>query len=291
MSHATLPYAKPALSIPDILAHLVARGLAIPDRQKASSALERIGYFRLLIYMRPLQNGPNKLFVAGTKFDDILELYEFDRELRLLCLDAIERIEVALRASIGNRTALAYGPHFYLDSRHFESSGSHRDFLSKVISAKYLAINHYYTQYNDPSLPTIWSCLEAVTLGAMSKLYSSLHEKNRKIIAKDFNQDEAVLVSWLRSTNMIRNMCAHHNRLWNAQLVVDAPKQAKKIKHEMGSQSSFASRAAVLVALLKVIDPNSGWGPRLVALCRKYPNVDTSKMGFRVGWQARDFWS
>ena len=290
MSHAVATYLKPALSESDILAHLIGRGLAVPDRQKALSALSRIGYFRLQIYMRPLQDG-NKQFLPGTDFSNILSLYEFDRELRLLCLDAIERIEVALRASIGNRLAMGHGPHFYLESRHFESDGAHRDFLSKVLSAKYLAISHYYKRYNSPSLPTIWACLEALTFGTISKHFSTLHINNRKQISKDFNQDEKILISWFRSINMIRNMCAHHNRLWNAKLVVDEPSRAKKIKHEMGAPSSFASRAAVLVTLLQAVEPQSDWGNKLIALTRKYPTVDTSQMGFANGWQGRPFWN
>lgn len=289
MSNPAVPYSKPALAPADILVHLAGRGLAIANRPAALSALDRIGYFRLLIYMRPLQDAA-KNFVPGTDFSDVIELYEFDRKLRLLCMDAIERIEVALRASIGNRLALAYGPHFYLESRHFESDGAHRDFFSKVMSAKYLAITHYYASYNQPSFPTIWASLEAVTLGTMSKLYSTLHLANRKVIAKDFGQDEEILVSWIRAINLLRNMCAHHNRLWNAKLVVDEPRRAKAVKHEMGTAGTFVARAAVLVALLQRIEPGSNWGQRLSALCAAHPMVDTTKMGFSPGWQQRPFW-
>lgn len=290
MSNPAIPYAKPALAPADILVHLAGKGLAIANRAAALGALDRIGYFRLLIYMRPLQDGA-KNFALGTDFSDVVELYEFDRKLRLLCLDAIERIEVALRASIGNRLALAYGPHFYLTSRHFESDGAHRDFFSKVMSAKNLAITHYHASYNEPSFPTIWAGLEAVTLGTISKLYAGLHPANRKVVAKDFGQDEEILVSWIRATNLLRNMCAHHNRLWNAKLVVDEPKRAKKFKHEMGASGTFVARAAVLVALLEVIEPGSNWGPRLSTLCAAHPKVDTARMGFSAGWQQRQFWT
>ena len=86
----------------DLLAHLQTRGLTVHDQEAALHSLETVGYYRLLIYMRALQTMPGKTFVAGTTFADIVTLYNFDRELRVLCLDAIERIEVALRASIVN---------------------------------------------------------------------------------------------------------------------------------------------------------------------------------------------
>jgi abortive infection bacteriophage resistance protein len=105
-------YAKPALTPADLLAHLVARGLVVPHPIDALHALEYVGYYRLLIYMRPLQvEDPAgvRRFVAGTTFEDVFALYNFDRELRLLCLDAVERIEVALRAAIVSQVAVPAG--------------------------------------------------------------------------------------------------------------------------------------------------------------------------------------
>jgi hypothetical protein len=96
------PYTKPAKTPEDLLAHLEARGLRVKDRAAALSTLRSVGYYRLLIYMRALQSQPSKAFAPGTSFENVVALYNFDRELRLLCLDAIERIEVALRASIVN---------------------------------------------------------------------------------------------------------------------------------------------------------------------------------------------
>lgn len=90
VTRPTTQYAKPALPPAALLAHLQGRGLAVPDPLRALAALEHIGYYRLLVYMRPLQQAPGKTFNPGVTFDDVLGLYEFDRELRLLCLDAIE---------------------------------------------------------------------------------------------------------------------------------------------------------------------------------------------------------
>jgi abortive infection bacteriophage resistance protein len=291
MSHPVKAYAKPSKSVADLVAHLQGRGLQITDVAACETALSFIGYYRLLIYMRPLQVLPGKTFAPGTTFQDVLDLYNFDRELRLLCLDAVERIEVALRAAIINTLALMHGPHFHCESIHYENYDAFAGFLRIAADAKYLAIGHYKERYNSPPIAPIWAISEAITYGVLSRLYSGLHLNNRKHVAKQFGYDEQVLVSWFRSLNGLRNMCAHHNRLWNASLEVDKPKIAKALSSEFSSTSTFHARAVVIVALLAVIDPASDWKQRLKSLIARYPMVQPSAMGFPTGWETRPFWT
>src|SRR5690242_9811884 len=103
-------YSKPYLSLPQQLALLESRGMQISDKPKALSYLERIGYYRLSAYWYPyrvpkiirLSDGSTEergdgTFKTGTEFSQIIDLYVFDKRLRLLMLDALERIEIALR--------------------------------------------------------------------------------------------------------------------------------------------------------------------------------------------------
>lgn len=132
---STLYFLKPAKPPNALLRHLRLKGLGTRgQRDKALHALEFIGYHRLLIYMRPLQD-PQKRFFATVQFDDILQLYDFDRRLRLVFLDAIDRIEVAFRAAIINTLALdkTCGSHFYLDAVHFQDCKAHRDVMKQVL--------------------------------------------------------------------------------------------------------------------------------------------------------------
>ena len=100
-------YEKPPLNEDELLNLLGERGLRIPDRGRAARYLRHIGYYRLSPYMRPLQdNGTDHGFRKGTQFDDVLRLYVFDRSLRLLVMDALERVEVAVRAAISNAMAI-----------------------------------------------------------------------------------------------------------------------------------------------------------------------------------------
>ena len=289
MSHPTKAYTKPAKPTAELLSHWQSKGLVVTDVQPALSALQRIGYYRLLIYSRPLQE-PTKRFRANTTFDDIVTLYNFDRQLRLLCLDAIEKIEVALRAAIVEKLAVAHGPHFYTEVRHFQEKGGFVEFINTAARTNYLAIDHYYSNYNQPSMPPIWALLEAVMFGDLSKLYSNLHVKNRKSVALAFGYDEEPLRSWFRSLNLLRNKCAHHNRLWNATLAVDTPRPAKPLRSVFANPTTLYARLVVIVAMLDKIEPGCDWKSRLKSLIAATPLVDPTAMGFISGWEAKPFW-
>ena len=292
---ARRPYAKPALAPADLLAHLVARGLSVPDPAAALHALEYVGYYRLLVYMRPFQQVDAArgmpAFVPGTTFHDVLRLYEFDRELRLLCLNAVERVEVALRSAIVTQVAVPHGPHFFMDTQHFERLSAFVEFYQTACrDKKYLAIRHFENHYSSPELAPIWAIMETITYGALSRLFSGLRIAHRKSVAQRFGYDEKVLSSWFRSLNLLRNMCAHHNRLWNAPMNVDQPMAARRLLPELGRTDLFYARAVVLAELLEMIEPASDWKRRLKALLDRYPDVPTSTMGFPADWRARPFW-
>lgn len=126
-------FTKQALTIQEQVEQWVGRGLEVPNRTKAEHFLSVISYYRLSAYSLPFQLGSNDhRFRQGTTFDDILNLYSFDRELRLLVMDAIERLEVALRTQITNHMSVTYGPHWYLNSVLFNAGYKHNTLLIKI---------------------------------------------------------------------------------------------------------------------------------------------------------------
>ena len=96
-------YDKPALDENELIERYIERGLIIADRNRAARYLRHIGYYRLSPYTIPFQaDRTTHSFSPGTTFDDILYIYVFDRQLRLLTIDAIERVEVGVRAAVSN---------------------------------------------------------------------------------------------------------------------------------------------------------------------------------------------
>lgn len=299
-------YSKPAKSPIALAKHLSAKGLSLKGQQAAAvRAIQFVGYYRLLMYTRALQDPTTKRFLPGTTFDDVMQLYNFDRQLRLVLMDAIERIEVAVRAAMVCEIAgdPTLGPHFYIDSTHFSSSDEHLNFMRTTVSNQLRGhqIDHYFKSYTTPSLPPVWAILESVSFGAMSKTFSGLHLDHRKKVALLFNYDEKIITSWLKTINQLRNDCAHHKRIWNNYANTNAPTYANRIKTEFPSHAlrgSLGSRATVLAALLQEIEPGTTWKARFKAMMASVPHAALAKagitevsLGFQPNWQSRPFWS
>lgn len=288
----TRVFSKAALSTDDLITFLKAKGLTIDDEQLAKNKINLIGYYRLKIYMRPLEL-PTKKFKNGMTFDDIVYLYEFDRKLRLIVLDAIERIEVALRATLINIMCAAGGPHFYYDETFFENKYSVTFMRDLAERSKHLSIKHYKSTYHTPFLAPIWCVTEASSFGNVSRLFADLNLPYRKSIAKYFGIDETILVSWLRSINTIRNLCAHHGRLWNAELLVDTPMISKKYEKEMVKNTRIYSRLVVIRAILNGFDKNysDDWARNIKTFMSKHTGVDVGSMDFPKDWASRPIWN
>jgi abortive infection bacteriophage resistance protein len=303
-------FSKPALSIPDLLQKWKSRGLIVASDPQARLYLRFIGYYRFSAYAFTFQQIrlPDKRFIPGTSFEDILDLYRFDRELRLLVLDAIERIEVAVRSCFVNETSRKWGPHWYMDSNHFRASYNHPKLLEKIESELGIApggqrprrpskhhqelfINHYYSAYGDPDLPPIWMVCECLSFGAWSQMFSNLASgPDRQRIAQHFDGlNEAILTNWLHALSYVRNVCAHHCRLWNRSFVIKF-KIAKKHQNFLTCDDRFYAVAVVAHELLQIIAPANRWTSTLLALLNKYPSVSQIAMGFPANWQTEPFW-
>lgn len=133
----SLDYVKPPRSLGELSDHLTNRGLEIPDLNRVQRYLRHIGNYRLSPYTIPFQRGqPDHVFREDTEFDNILDLYVFDRALRLLVMDALERIEVAIRAALTDHMSTVYDDsHWYTDPEHFQNRGQHAKLLEIVQKA------------------------------------------------------------------------------------------------------------------------------------------------------------
>lgn len=231
----SLPYNKQPLTFQLQLDTLVARGLQVSDQQAALNTLSSVSYYRLSGYWFPFRiRDANHVvtdqLVPNTSFEQVLALYEFDRKLRLLVLDAIERVEVAIRTRITYHMGHAYGAYAHTDRNNFHPNFDHTEWLNKVNAEANRSseefIRHFQTKYSGfPNLP-IWMATEVMSLGALSFFYKGLindkHKgiEDKKAVADYFNIHHKTLADWLHSLTYIRNVCAHQSRLWNKELAI-----------------------------------------------------------------------
>jgi abortive infection bacteriophage resistance protein len=297
-------FTKPALDLDAQVALLVRRGLTVADPAAAKRHLAAIGYYRFSGYMLPFQQGgagPNRHdFRPGTSFETVLDLYTFDRRLRLLTLDSLERIEIALRAAISNTLSTAHGPHWFLDPRHFAPGADHARLLAKIeedighapalAHRRDVAIRHYYARYGAPRLPPSWMIFEALSFGTVSQLYRLLDRRSRKPVARLFGLGDTVLQSWMHAISYTRNLCAHHARLWNRNFTIK-PMVASAHQADLVPNTSFYAQAAVMQVLLRAIPTDGDWPAGLAALFARHPAVPIATMGFPADWRRRPLWN
>jgi len=316
-----MPYNRPWKSFADQLQQLVDRGLEVTDPASAISYLDRIGYYRLSGYWYPFRQnapGPNPVkaddFVAGTHFSDALNLYVFDKKLRLLVLDALERIEVAIRVDLahilGQRDTFAYTDPQWFDGRFTRPRGrqgksDHDQWLERydrlVSRSKETFIRHYKTKYGLP-LP-FWVAIEIWDFGTMSMLFAGMKGKDRDQIGAKYGVgDGHIFASWLRSLNYIRNLCAHHSRLWNRNVVDQAKLPAAADARDLAAfigQPDLIARPffyfCILQWLMREICPNSHWHVRFKEHLLSFPEdsnqiCSLAQMGCPPGWEHWNLW-
>lgn len=232
-------YQKPPLVISDQIEKLKQRGL-FPDGlteaecQRVSAYLSTIGFYRLSAYFIPFEDKTNTeiqhAFLPGTTFDQILSLYVFDRQLRLLILEALERIEVAVRTGWTNAlTTSTCDSHAYMKPEHFKNPHEHLKHLNRLASevqdSKETFVTSYRKKYAEPFLPPTWAVVETLSFGGLSLWYSNTRDNHvKKQVSDRFGIPTVELMDGvLEALTVLRNVCAHHARCWNREYVKRVP--------------------------------------------------------------------
>ena len=245
------------------------------------------------------ENG-DRVFAAGTSFEDVLALYVFDRLLRLLVLDAIERVEVALRGVWVQRMAIAHGPHGYLEPALYRREDWHARAIGKLDHRFRLArdnvfIRRYRDRYTSPELPPVWMAAELISLGQLASLISNLKLRaDRKATADPFGIGISGFMSFVLHVSSVRNICAHHERLWNAvfALTMATSKLPENLQNAMqgADPRKLHNTLVMLDHLLEIIAPGTQWRRRVVDLLDGCPQANPSSMGFPEDWRTRPAW-
>lgn len=292
-------YRKQPKEFAEQLKQLQERNLIVEDETKSIEYLSQISYYRLSAYFLPYQKTKD-WFDKGTTFQQIIDTYSFDRELRLLVFDCIERIEIAIRTQFVYCMATHYKDSHWQDNKRlfkrpfYDRIGylidPYSDFQNIISRAKTtrrpeVFIKHYIDTYNNPVNPPSWMCFELLTIGEMSRIYRGLkNNSDKKRIAEKFDLHYNVFSSWLHSLTYVRNICAHHSRLWNKDLAVEPSRLLKPkgswISYDFNQNNKRVFYfLCVLKYFLKRVNPNNSFKEKLIHLFEKYPNIPIKYIG------------
>lgn len=290
---------KPATTIQEQIALLQKRGMNIQDKDQAAFYLKHINYYRLRAYWIIFEdNKVSHRFMGGTNFNRVIELYDFDRKLRLVLLDALERIETSIRASWAHYMAYQHGSYSYQDSNlvtdQYKYKKDLKELNTQINRAHEVFIKHFKEKYYEES-PPIWALSEVVSFGLLSRLYNNLRPMaTRSAIAKVYLISEQLLGSWLEHLTLIRNICAHHSRLWNKQFTKTPmpPKSKNNILYSefVPNSRKLYNTLVIILYMMDIVTPHHHIRQKLKALL-KNPAIIKSDMGFPEDWEERRIWS
>lgn len=301
-------FSKKAFTLNEQVKQLQERGLDIPNSNLAKRYLANISYYRLGEYWYVMQeNKEEHTFKPNSRFRDVISLYNFDAELRLLLFGVIEKIEISLRTKLIYHLSHEIDPWWFQNFELFNDSRALVKTLAnlqeEVERSKDITLkNHFKKHKDDKRFPPAWKSLEHTSFGALSKLYGNLKPsiKAKDIIAEEFGAvNHTFLPSWLQSIAMIRNFCAHHSRLWNrnlpgtVKLLTKPPNPWILEKENIPKQHEFQRlyiHMCLMRYLVNTIKPDNDFSVRLNQLFNKYPNVDPNALGMKPHWQEEPLW-
>ena len=277
----TIPksFKKTALPIKDQIKLLKERGLVINDDQETEHFLNNISYYYLSAYFKAYQK-PDDQFLYKTTLDDVLKLYSFDRKLRLLFLNALERIEKSFKTQFVYHLSIKYGPNCLTDNEIFEKHKSKID--DNLKHSKEPFIKKFKEKYSD-EYPPLWMLAETLSFGDILNIFSrSLATNDKKEIAKYYGLNWIYLHSWLSNLREIRNICAHYSRLWNKKTTSHL-KQSKDYP-ELRYNNYIFDSVIITAILLKKVSPTYEWSEEIKKLIKEY-DIKCYKMGFPDKWE------
>jgi abortive infection bacteriophage resistance protein len=302
-----MEYPKEALRFEDQADRLLERGLAA-DRGELISRLQAVSYYRLAGYLHPfrLRDEQDKAldrFVEGTNLETVWRRYCFDRRLRVLVLDAIERVEVSVRTKLIFHFAHANGPFGYCDDANLPklSIGDYLEWRTALQEetdrSKETFKKHFFDKYGDHhrNLP-VWMLAELMSMGSLLTFFKGVEPDLKRRVAEEYGLPDEVTMSWLRSLNAARNICAHHSRFWNRVLgyppMLPNP---RKFPDWHGENKLPTDRCGIILMIcrhmLRMISPSSRWHERVEDLFKEYSDVPRSSMGLSETWTNHPIWN
>lgn len=290
-------YNDPQISVDDQISLLKSEGLSFIDEGQAKHLLQNISMFRMKSYLKPFRQAGSRQFKSGSSFEDAYMLYKFDSELRKMICSELEKIEVSIRTQLSQIMGDYAGIYWFADAANFRNVAGHaslmRNLQNEICRSDDDAIITFRQNFSNTFPPT-WMTFEVSSFGTLSMMYKNLNAGHaRRQVAKFYGLSDTVMESWLHSLVYVRNICAHHSRLWNRRLSINAlvPRRAQLpfIGIPNDTKRVYYLLSMVLYFLQKV-NPNNTFTVRFNSLLAKYPRVDIAAMGFPVDWSSQPLW-
>ena len=322
-----MKYTKQHLSLEQQADLLLSRGMRA-DRQELMECLSNVGYYRLSAYWHPYRARKNGIiqdeFIPGTSLEQVWLHYRFDRNLRLCLLDAIERIEIALRSRLAYHHTENHSPFDYACAKYFPYWKDYEKKLTRLGRPTGNTLNaidfveHFFNKYGDSHcfLP-LWMAMGVTELGFVVHFFEHSEKALRSQISREWGLKNKTLLSWLKAINALRNECAHHARVWNRNFrtipAIPSPTENKFWSYSYSEQLGrwirpitpapddetlcrSASRAAAMIFvcrhLMRHVAPHSSWAHRMEDLIDSFAaaGVDMDKMALPRHWKTHPLW-
>ena len=296
-----IPYSKRFTSPSDLVLLLKSRGLEINNEEKAIAYIANIGYYRLSSYCFPLLKLPKTehVYKTGATFDLVINMYRFDRKLRMLLFNEIEKIEVAIRSAMLNVITEELNDVFWMTNpENFHNQTTFAKTINLIQSEKEKTkeefIAHFHTKYSD-DFPPVWMIAEIIPFGTLGGIFNNLKSaKLKKKVAACFGLSAPVFSSWIIALVNLRNLCCHHSRTWNREIAVVPAEPNSPAFSWIDCSKTDAKRIyyriCVIKYLLFTVSPNNQFTQKLKFLLAKYPTVDIRAMGFPADWENEPLW-
>ncbi len=285
-------------SISEQLEILKIRGLSIPDERFASEFLLWNNYYRVSGYTLTLRK--HDVFYRGTTFQNVVDIYSFDHELRHLLLHYIDCIEVGLKSLYAHEFTKLYGAAGYLDEHYFTDIEQYHRIMEKVEmqKTKRHPFEAYLKHFMDDlkrDIP-LWAYVDLMTISDISLLYKISEENLKRTIACHYgltmNDGYSILGKYMHSMTIIRNLCAHGSRLFN-RLFEQKPslnktEKALLVRDDKGNIDN-AHLFGFLLIMRRILSKRhfAEFKDRLMLLADKYPFVNMRHYGFREDWREK----
>ncbi|MGK0464234.1 MAG: abortive infection bacteriophage resistance protein [Lentimonas sp.] len=289
---------KPFKTYAEQLKILQNRGLTVNDEDAALHILKHHSYYRFSAYRFPFQDAIDR-FRTGTTFADLWALYCFDRIMRQLVSEACKAVELSIRARWAYCLSEKYGSQAYEVQTVFRNLQRHTQLLARLDKELNRSDEVFVTHYRNNhgmQRPPIWGACELMSFGLLSRFFENISRtSDKKGIAQTYDLSVDGLKSFLEHSVYLRNLCAHHSRIWNRRftITVSLP-QSRPFKIISSLHPPEGRRIYNLLVLLghmlSMVEPKSDWKQRLRVHLETLNGPSHTEMGFPADWRERDFW-